>query len=88
MNIGFRKAFLNLFRCFRHEPGRRISVSGMDTGSADAHTFAATHLLTNESSSNNPNVEDARENIIFLETQKKNHDSNDSEENMSTNFLN
>ena len=90
MNIGFRKAFLNLFRCFRHEPGRRISVSGygMDTGSADAHTFAATNLLPNESSSNNINEEDAQENIVFLEIQKINHEFNDSEKTMSTNFLN
>lgn len=30
MNVGFRKAFLNLFRCFRqpHEQTRRVSLSG------------------------------------------------------------
>ena len=30
MNRGFRKAFLNLFRCFKrfHEPNRRMSIGG------------------------------------------------------------
>ena len=87
MNIGFRKAFLNLFRCFRHETGRRISVSGyIDTGSVEAHTLAATQLLPNESSSNT-NEEDTRENI-FLETKRKAHNIDCSKEKMSTHFLN
>lgn len=34
MNRGFRKAFLNLFRCFKriHEPKRRISLGGAGGG--------------------------------------------------------
>jgi hypothetical protein len=47
MNIGFRKAFMNLFPCFRHETGRRISVSGycatsVHSASAEAQILAAT----------------------------------------------
>lgn len=35
MNRGFRKAFLNLFRCFKrfHEP-RRMSIGGTVAGAA------------------------------------------------------
>jgi len=56
MNIGFRKAFLNLFRCLKREPGRRISVSGYcitSNGSAEAQILAATvnSIMQNESSS-------------------------------------
>ncbi|CAG9803143.1 unnamed protein product [Chironomus riparius] len=65
MSLGFRKAFLNLFRCFRHEPNRRISVSGYcintSAGSAEAcQILAATvnSIMQNESSSNTmPDVE-------------------------------
>lgn len=93
MNIGFRKAFLNLFRCFRHEPGRRISVSGYITsvGSAEAQILAATvnSLMQNESSSNNtPNDEETRENFIFQETPTGLNRFESSEGKMSTNFLN
>lgn len=48
MNIGFRKAFKNLFRCFyRHDNGRRISLTGYcatsaHSASAEAQILAAT----------------------------------------------
>lgn len=48
MNIGFRKAFKNLFRCFfRHDNGRRISLTGYcatsaHSASAEAQMLAAT----------------------------------------------
>lgn len=48
MNIGFRKAFKNLFRCFfRHDTGRRISLTGYcatsaHSASAEAQILAAT----------------------------------------------
>jgi hypothetical protein len=94
MNIGFRKAFLNLFRCFRHEPGRRISVSGYcmtSAGSAEAQILAATvnSLMQNESSSNNtPNDEELRENFIFQETPLTLQSYENADGKMSTNFLN
>jgi hypothetical protein len=93
MNIGFRKAFLNLFRCFRHEPGRRISVSGYITsvGSAEAQILAATvnSLMHNESSSvHSPNEEDPRENFIFQETLTVPSKFEKADGRMSTNFLN
>ena len=94
MNIGFRKAFLNLFRCCRHEPGRRISVSGycmtMD-GSAEAQILAATvnSLMQNESScnSNTPNEDEGRENFNFQEPPLTFPSFDDSNVNASTNFL-
>jgi 7 transmembrane receptor (rhodopsin family) len=58
MSLGFRKAFLNLFRCLRREQGRRISVSGCigtSVGSAEAcQILAATvnSIMQNDSSSN------------------------------------
>lgn len=48
LNIGFRNAFKNLFRCFtRHDSGRRISVTGYcatsaHSASAEAQIMAAT----------------------------------------------
>jgi hypothetical protein len=95
MNIGFRKAFVNLFRCFRREPGRRISVSGycmtMD-GSAEAQILAATvnSLMQNESSSNHtPNEEDeARENFVFQEPPISFPSYESAEQKISTHFLN
>lgn len=97
MNIGFRKAFLNLFRCFRHEPGRRISVSGYcmtSVGSAEAQILAATvnSLMQNESSSNNtPNDDEARDDFVFQETPSASnnlHSYENTEVNISTHFLN
>lgn len=94
MNIGFRKAFLNLFRCLRHEPGRRISISGYcmtSAGSAEAQILAATvnSLMQNESSSNNtPNDEELRENFIFKENPIAFQSCENSEEKVSTHFLN
>ncbi|CRK96568.1 CLUMA_CG009930, isoform A [Clunio marinus] len=96
MNIGFRKAFLNLFRCFRREPGRRISVSGYcmtSAGSAEAQILAATvnSLMQNESSCSihTPNDEDARDTFSFQETPNSIHSSYENgEEKTSTNFLN
>jgi hypothetical protein len=88
MNIGFRKAFLNLFRCCRREPGRRISVSGYcmtSAGSAEAQILAATvnSLMQNESSST-PNDEEMRDILTFQEASMLFEDPN---ANMSTNFL-
>jgi 7 transmembrane receptor (rhodopsin family) len=95
MNIGFRKAFVNLFRCFRHEPGRRISVSGYcmtSAGSAEAQILAATvnSLMQNESSSNNitPNEEEPRDSFLFQEQPMAFHPSENPEAKISTNFLN
>ena len=76
MNIGFRKAFLNLFRCCRHDSkGRRISISGYcvtSANSAEAQILAATvnslmqNDITDASSSNNtPNNDEVEE--IFQE---------------------
>lgn len=94
MNIGFRKAFLNLFRCCRHEPGRRISVSGYcmtSAGSAEAQMLAATvnSLMQNDSSSNNntPNDDETRDNFIFQETPSNFHPYENSNGDVSTNFL-
>lgn len=60
MSLGFRKAFLNVFRCFRHEPGRRISVSefciNTSAGSAEACQIlaaAVNSIMQNESNSSN-----------------------------------
>lgn len=97
MNIGFRKAFLNLFRCFRHEPGRRISVSGycmtMD-GSAEAQMLAATvnSLMQNESCSshnNTPNGETVQDDFTFQESPItfQSYDDNP-DANICTKFLN
>lgn len=56
MNIGFRKAFLNLFRCLKHssEPVRRVSLSGY--GNAAAPAIATTfHSLKNGDNANGNN---------------------------------
>lgn len=94
MSLGFRKAFLNLFRCFRHEPNRRISVSGYcintSAGSAEAcQILAATvnSIMQNESSSNTmPDVEnDVKNSFNFQElnfNEFLNHDDR-----VSTDFL-
>lgn len=94
MSLGFRKAFLNLFRCFRREPGRRISVSGYcmgtSVGSAEAcQILAATvnSIMANESSSNTiPEMEnEAHNSFNFQELTFQNY--SDHEEKVSTNFL-
>lgn len=59
MNIGFRKAFLNLFRCFRqsNEPVRRVSLSGY--GNAPPVIATTFHSLNNVDSgtlNNNANL--------------------------------
>lgn len=96
MNIGFRKAFLNLFRCFRHEPGRRISVSGYcatSAGSASAENqiLAATvnSLMQNESSGNRtPNGNEIGNNFSFQEQPIAFQCCDDPEASVSTNFIN
>lgn len=94
MNIGFRKAFLNLFRCFRHEPGRRISVSGYcmtSAGSAEAQILAATvNSLMQENSSNNntPNDDETGDNFKFQESPIIFASYQNPDANISTNFLN
>lgn len=95
MNIGFRKAFLNLFRCFRlhHEPERRISVSGYcitSAGSAEVQILAATvNSLLHESSSNNTlKNEETRENFTFQENPQNFQCFENSEDKISTPFSN
>ncbi|CAO1385785.1 unnamed protein product [Diamesa serratosioi] len=62
MNIGFRKAFLNLFKCFKkmREPNRRVSMSGFCSagGGAGGHGIIATtlHSLNRVESNNNNNL--------------------------------
>ena len=54
MNIGFRKAFLNLFRCLKqsNEPARRVSLSGY--GNVAPPAIATTfHSLNNATNNNN-----------------------------------
>lgn len=94
LSLGFRKAFINLFRCFRREPGRRISVSGYcintSAGSSDAcQMLAATvnSIMQNESSSNTmPDVENDLENSFnFQDLNFKNFLNGD--DRISTGFV-
>lgn len=41
MNVGFRKAFLNLFKCFKQsqEPARRVSLSGYGNNALQVTNF-------------------------------------------------
>ena len=79
MSLGFRKAFLNLFRCCRQEPDcRRISISGYFNTSAGSacQVLATVHsIMQNENSSNSntaaalPDLEnDVKNNFIFQES--------------------
>jgi cholecystokinin A receptor len=55
MNVGFRKAFLNLFRCFKnsHEPTRRVSVSGYGNNALQVTNFITTLPRNNREVTNN-----------------------------------
>jgi hypothetical protein len=100
MSLGFRKAFMNLFRCFRHEPGRRISVSGYcintSAGSAEAcQILAATvnSIMQNESSSNtlpeneNENDLDMKSSFNFQELNFNDYLGSSQEGKVSTDFI-
>lgn len=55
MNVGFRKAFLNLFRCLQSsEPTRRVSLSGYGNV-PPAPTIAATFQSLKNAETNNVN---------------------------------
>lgn len=98
MNIGFRKAFMNLFRCFRHETGRRISVSGycatsVHSASAEAQILAATvNSIMNNGEMPSNHDDENHESFLFQENPMKCHLSEETrvEENIiiSTQFNN
>lgn len=95
MNIGFRKAFLNLFRCFRHEPGRRISVSGYcmtSAGSAEAQILAATvnslMQIDAGSTKSSPKEGEPTDSFVFQESPLNFPYEQNQDAKVSTNFLN
>ncbi|CRK96565.1 CLUMA_CG010021, isoform A [Clunio marinus] len=55
MNIGFRKAFLNLFRCLRqpNEPTRRVSLSAYTCNNAQPTTIPTSISINNTGNNNN-----------------------------------
>lgn len=55
MNVGFRKAFLNLFRCFKHsqEPTRRVSLSGCGNNALQVTNFITTLPQSSRDVANN-----------------------------------
>jgi hypothetical protein len=58
MNIGFRKAFLNLFRCLKQstEPARKVSLSGYGNAAAPAITTTIHSMNNIDKNINNNNV--------------------------------
>lgn len=58
MNIGFRKAFLNLFRCLKQstEPTRKVSISGYGNAAPPAITTTLYSMNNIDKSINNNNL--------------------------------